>query len=291
VAEPYSRPVPLDALPHCPAGLLSVLEAEGADVVRVTDHAPRYHVRLDSPGGPLFAWYSGHPDDAVALRHELAVRAVVGHDGVLRAPPVLASGPDWRVERMIVPDPLEGPEVLGLVVRAWQRLTELDLPRRPSPRVVGSRAEVVRRRLRLLRSPLPTADLVRARRLAVSAAAALPAVTSHGDFHGAHVLPKDGVVYVIDWEVSGRAPLGLDLMQLWAGLPRAEDRGLLLGAAVDVVGPEHRGALLQLRYVALVRRIASKLAELRRFGDPDPEQARALLALLPEVRAQALSAP
>lgn len=283
--------MPLDALPGCPADLLAVLEAEGARVVRVTDHAPRYHVRLTAPGGPLFAWYSGHPDDAVALRHELAVRAAVGEDGLLRAPPVLASGPDWRVERMIEPEPLAGPDVLGLVVRAWQRLAELDLPRRPSPRVVGSRVDVLRRRLRLLRLPLPVADVVRARRLAASLAASLPAVTSHGDFHPAHVLPKDGVVYVIDWEVSGRAPLGLDLMQLWAGLPTAGDRALLLDLATEAVGPGYRADLLRLRYVALVRRIASKLAELPRFGDPDPQAARVLLALLPEVRAQALSAP
>lgn len=281
--------MPLDTLPACPPDLLAVLRAEAARVVRVTDHAPRYHVRLESAGGPLFAWYSSHPDDAVTLRHELAVRAAIGQTGVLRTPPVLASGPDWRVERMIVPEPLAGPDVLGLVVRAWQRLAALDLPRRPSPRVVGSRGQLLGRRLRLVRSPLPVADLVRARRLAASSP--LPSVTVHGDFHPPHVLPRAGAVYVIDWEVSGRGPLGLDLMQLWAGLPEVSDRALLLDAALDAVGPAHRRDLLRVRYVALVRRIASKLAELPRFGDPDPEEARALLALLPEVRAQALSAP
>jgi hypothetical protein len=276
----------VDALPGCPAGLRRALHEHDARVVRVTDHSPRFHVRLDSPSGPLFGWYSRHPDDAATLQHELAVRAVLGTHDVLRAPAVLAHGPDWRVERMVVPEALAGAEVLGLVVDAWRRLTTLDLPRRGGRRVVGSRAELLVRRARLVLSPLPVADVVRARRLAQ--ASSLPLVTAHGDFHAAHVLPRDGAVWVIDWELSGRAPLGLDLMQLWASLPGVDDRAALLDAALAAVGPDRRAELLRLRYVALVRRIASKVAELRRFGDRDPEAARALLALLPEARAAAL---
>jgi hypothetical protein len=269
--------VEVDALPHCPPGLRAALREHDPRVARLTDHHPRYHVRLDSPSGPLFAWYSLHPDDEVALAHEEAVRAAVeaGGSGVLRAPSFLARGDNWRVERMVVPEPIGAN--LRLIVEAWRVLTTLDLPRRPSPRVVASPVEKLRRWARLARSPLPVADLVRARRMATD----LPRVTSHGDFHAAHVLPRDGVVWVIDWEVSGRGPLGLDLMQLWASLPDAADREALTALAVSAVGPE----VLRLRYVALVRRIASKLAEFGRFGDRDRAEAEALMALLPEARA------
>lgn len=275
--------VDVDELPGCPRALRDAVHEHGAHVVRVTDHSPRFHVRLDSPDGPLFAWYSSHPDDVVTLHHELAVRAAVGSNGVLRAPAVLAHGADWRIERMVVPEPLHGPVVLGLVVDAWRGLTTLTLPERPGRRVVASRLDLLRRRARLAFSPLPVGDVVRARRFAESSR--LPVVTSHGDFHAAHVLPRDGCVWVIDWELSGRAPLGLDLMQLWASLPEAADRDTLLDAAIAEVGPTHRADLLRLRYVALVRRIASKLAELGRFGDRDPAEAQALLRLLPEARA------
>jgi hypothetical protein len=268
--------VDVDSLPGCPPELRAALAEHTAEVVRVTDHSPRFHVRLSSPSGPLFGWYSSHPDDEVALAHELAVRAAVdaGGGGVLRSPPVLAHGRNWRLERMIEPEPI-GPS-LPLVLEAWRRLTALDLPRRASPRVVASPPERLRRWAALARSPLPVADLVRARRMTAD----VPTVTVHGDFHRVHVLPRDSAVWVIDWEVSGRGQRGLDLMQLWASLPEAADRDALLAAALGDVGPE----VLKLRYVALVRRIASKLAEFRRFGDPDRAEAEALLALLPEAR-------
>jgi hypothetical protein len=280
--------IDLHKLPRCPEALRSLLAEHEARVVRLTDHAPRFHVRLESPSGPLFAWYGLHPDDEDALRHELAVRAAVGTTGVLRTPPVLASGPNWRLERMIVADPLEGTDTVDLVVAAWHQLAALDLPARTGSTSGPSPLDTLRRRARLMASPLPNADLLRARRM--EEATTLPRVTVHGDFHPAHVLPADGAVWVIDWELSGHGPSGLDLMQLWAGLPDAEARGFLLDAALRAVGPTHRGDLLKLRYVALVRRIASKLAEHRRFGDRDPVAAGALLDLLPEVRTAAVMA-
>lgn len=270
----------VDGLPGCPTALADVLRGLDAEVVRLTDHAPRYHVRLRSPDGPLFAWYSGHPDDGHALAHELAVRSAIGDgDGVLRCPPVVAHGEDWRVERMIEPEPLVGPDTMGLVVAAWQRLTTLDLPTRTRAGAAATKAERLARWTRLARSPVPLRDVVRARRLD----AGLPLVTAHGDFHAAHVLPRDGAVWVIDWELSGRAPLGLDLMQLWASLPDGSQRDDLMRAALEAV--EDRDGLLVLRYIALVRRIASKVAELPRFGDRDMADAQRLLALLPEARA------
>lgn len=270
-------------LPACPPALLDALRAHAPSVERLTDHAPRYHARLSSADGPLFAWYSHHPDDREALAHELAVRAFVGTEGVLASPPVLASGDTWRLERMIVPEPLGHDDNVGLVIEAWQRLTALDLPRRRSTPTGGSTFERLIRRARLVASPLPVADVVRARKLADDPT--LPRVTAHGDFHAAHVLPLDGTVWVIDWELSGRGPLGLDLMQLWASLSDEALRDRLMAAALDAVGPAHDNALLRLRYVALVRRIASKVAELSRFGDRDEADAQRLLSLLPEARA------
>ena len=269
-----SRVLDVEGLPECPAGLRAALREHDPEVVRLTDHAPRYHVRLRSAGGPLFAWYSGHPSDRQALEHELAVRAAVGDQGALRTPPVLAHGEDWRLERMIEPEPYGD---FGLVVEAWSELTRLTLPKRPSGNGSSSRLERLERWARLARSPLPITDVLRARRMAFDAT-----VTVHGDFHAAHVLPRGGAVWVIDWELSGKGPRGMDLMQLWASLPDAADRDALM-AAVEGFVPEPE--LGRLRYVALVRRISSKVAELSRFGDRDLEDAQRLLALLPEARA------
>ena len=284
-APTYSRTMTLDALPDCPPGLLAALREREPVVERLSDHRPRFHVRLRTAEGPLFAWYSHHPDDNDALSHELAVRGAIGTHGVLRSPPVLAHGDNWRLERMVTPEPLAGHSTIGLVVEAWRHLAQLDLPRRRPTGRAASRPAMLRRRGRLLLSPLPTSDVLRAKRLGQRST--LPTVTSHGDFHLAHVLPHDQAVWVIDWELSGRAPFGSDLMQLWASLPDAEDRGILLDAALGLITPAERGELHRLRYVALVRRISSKLTELQRFGSRDPEDARVLLELLPEARAAA----
>lgn len=265
-----SAGVDVEGLPGAPAGLRAALREHSPEVVRLTDHAPRYHVRLRSAGGPLFAWYSGHPDDRAALQHELAVRAAIGEQGVLRAPPVLAHGDDWRLERMIEPEPYGD---FGLVVEAWSQLTQTNLPRRARSGGGPNRFEKLERWARLARSPLPVADVLRARRMAFD-----HTVTVHGDFHAAHVLPAGGAVWVIDWELSGKGPRGMDLAQLWASLADAAERDALRAAASDV--PEFD----KLRYVALVRRISSKVAEHARFGDRDMADAQRLLALLPEAR-------
>jgi hypothetical protein len=88
---------------------------------------------------------------------------------------------------------------------------------------------------------------------------------------------------VVDWELAGPGPAGSDLLQLWASLPRAEDRDRLLDAAVDLVGSRHRGDLDRLRYVLLVGTIAAKIATALP-ASRDRRGARALRALLPEAR-------
>ena len=140
------------------------------------------------------------------------------------------------------------------------------------------------RRTRLALSRLPVRDVARAR--SILAASPLPLVTSHGDFHVGNVLVSDGKAWVVDWELSGRRPLGHDLMQLWATLPDARDRDRLWEGALALVGTEHEHALARLRYALVVRTIANMLAAPERF-DRDSEGANRLLALLPALRSAA----
>lgn len=278
-------------LPRAPAGLVEAVRAQNARVLRVTDHAPRYHVRLSSPSGLLFGWYSTDRRGPEVLRHELQVRAALGEEGMLRGPPVLAHGANWRVERMIPSDPLEGRTALGLVTKAALEIAEANLPERSFlPRTRREKAARARRRVetltRLGLSPLPLRDWWLARQLVRDST--LPRLRSHGSFIPVHLLLHGSAVYVIDWEDLGERPLGWDLMQLWAALPDAGDRAELMELAVDALGREAMRDLLQLRFAALVSRIVSKVAEHHQFGERDPAAARALLALLPEVRSEAL---
>lgn len=279
-------------LPNAPAGLVDALHAQDATVTRVTDHEPRYHVRLSSGSGPLFGWYSIDRRGPEVLRHELEVRTSLGDSGTLRAPPVTAHGANWRVERIISSVPLTGGDTLGLVVETALEIAHTALPSRPySPRTRRETVARTRRRMdKLARvgvSPLSMRDWVLARRLLRGSP--LPRVVSHGCFIPVHVLVQDGVTYVIDWEDLGRRPLGWDLMQFWAGLPDADDRHQLLELTVDALGARTRRAVMQLRYAALVERIVSKIAEDPQFGERDRAAAEQLLALVPEARDEALA--
>jgi thymidylate kinase len=283
----------LARLPRCPRGLLETLEACGAEVERLTDHSPRYHVRLRSPEGPLFAWYAVNPEAPAVLRHELDVRAALGRTGLLRGPPVLAHGENWRVEFMIESDPRTGPAALQAIVDASKAISTAHLPPVPGPRErrrrPSDRVRELERRVRLTLSPLKVRDLVTMRRIVRDSP--LPRVTNHGSYQPVHIFLSDGAVWVIDWEGMGKRPQGFDLMQLWSSLEDPHDRDFVLEAALDWVGPSNRSALLDLRFAALVGRIASKLAELPEFGDRDREAARRLLELLPEARASRRPAP
>ena len=287
LASPAKRQDPAQGLSDLPQDLREALAALNAEVVRVSDHRPRVHLRLRSSAGPLFTWYSQDPADRAVLDHELAVRRILGTEGPLRGPPVLSAGENWRVERLIETDPPTGSEAIDQMVEAVRALVGLDLP--PPPRKAGSRRLVASaaRRARLAASRLPLRDVIQARRLAT--AVSLPRVTSHGDFHLAHVLLARGAAWVIDWELSRPRPLGLDLMQMWVSLPLPEDRSLLMDRSLDLVGAGFRRELLRLRYFSLVQRIGSKLAEQRRYGDRNVREAQALLELLPGVRAEALT--
>lgn len=271
--------------PDCPAGLASALADAGASVRTADADPPRVYVRATASAGELFAWYSSEPADRRTLEHELAVRAALGTEGPLRGPPVLARGPNWRLERALETEPITGRPAIAAIAAAAAELTDLKLP--SAPRVARARerrAARLVRRLRTVRSPLPTNDVVRAAR--VLRGSKLPVVTSHGQFHLGHIFLRDDAIWLIDWELLGRRPGGFDLMQLWSDLERAEDRKLVFEAAAELVGPRYRGQLLKLRYALLVRMIATKLTEPNE-AFRDTRRARALLQLLPDARSEA----
>jgi hypothetical protein len=272
--------------PDCPHDLQDELASRDAAVVRVELDPPKTYVWLAAPAGEaLFAWYSSATAHAPLIAYEAAARTAVGTDGPLRAPPLLAVGRLWRLERSLNPEPLCGQPVIDRVVEAAEALTGMELPEPPASLGVESRLAAFRRRLRMLRSPLPTADAVRARR--VLAESPLPRVTSHGEFSTKHVLIEGGNPWIVDWELTAKRPLGYDLMTLWADLERADDRELLFEASIAALGEARRAELRRLGYALMVRLITSALAEPLALNR-DPERARALLARLPATRREAL---
>jgi hypothetical protein len=338
------RPVAIP--PDCPEQLLDALRARGADIEGFRPHPPRVRVWASSPNEKLFAWYSTDPADQAVVENEVAVRAAIGTDGPLRAPPVLAYGPLWRLEpalepqresgpgRRALPHPLAGEgiddvvaairvlqrselgqpppqlarrrealesrresrpglralpplagEWIDSVVAAIRVLQGSELPQ-PPPQLGGSREAPIarwRRRRRMLQSPLPTRDLVRARRL--FSQSPLPLTTSHGDLHRKQIFPAPGGIWVVDWELLGKRPAGWDALYLLWDLEDPDDRERLFLATLELVGPRYRSDLLTLNYAALVKMIVGKLVGSRRADDH--EHGRMLLDELPRVRKEA----
>jgi Phosphotransferase enzyme family len=270
-------------LPHdCPTSLATALRARDVRAARVWREHRRVYLRASAPQEDLFARYTTDPADEPTLAHEAAVRKIVGTAGGLRAPPILERGSSWLLERAIQGEPCTGRAAVDAVTAAAAALPRLDLP--PGPAGRGRRVFApLHRAARLVRSPLPSRDVVTAR--LILARPKLPLVTSHGDFHVGNVLFADGAAWVIDWEMCGRRPAGLDLMQMWATLELEEDRDRLFEAAVRHVGGSRR-QLLRLRYAVLVGTIAVLLAGAE--FERDAGGARRLLRLLPEIRAHAL---
>lgn len=263
------------ALDAVPPGLAEALEHREADLERGWWEASRSYLFATSPEGRLFGRASRDPADAAVLEHEAAVREIVGIEGPLRAPPVLDRGPDWLLEAAIGPEPFGGAAHVELVAAAATRLPDLELPELPRRSGRGR----ARNRLRLLASPLPVADLRRARR--IMAELRLPLVTTHGDFHPGNVLISGGAAWVVDWELCGHGPAGSDLLLFGCTVESAEDRERLLETAVELAGD--RSEALRLAYAVLVRAAAAKLSAAQPF-DRDPEGAERLLALLPAAR-------
>jgi hypothetical protein len=263
------------AVDAIPPGLTEALERREAKLERGWSEGSRSYLFATSSEGRLFGRASRDPDDVAVLEHEVAVRQIVGVEGPLRAPPVLEHGRDWLLEAAVEPEPFGGAGHAGLVVAAAERLRGLELPELPRRSGRGR----ARARLRLLASPLPVADLRRARR--IMAELRLPLVTTHGDFHPGNVLISSGAAWVVDWELSGHGPAGADLLLFGSTVDGAEDRERLIEAAVELAGD--RSEALRLAYAVLVRAAAAKLSAAQPF-DRDPEGAKRLLELLPASR-------
>ena len=265
----------------CPAGLAEALAERDAPVAWQRREGPRMYVRAETAdGASLFGWYTHSRHEGAMVAREALIRDHVGTTGVLRAPPLLAHGENWRLEPFIRSAPLEGPEAIGIAVAAAARIAELELPDGPAATAEPRRVALVRR-ARVMASPLPTRELIAARRLLEGSP--LPLRTSHGEFHPAHLLLADGALHVIDWDLAGRRPYGYDLMQLWVMLEDAEDRAMLFAAAAELVGRERTGDLARLRHGILTRMIAACYSE-RYAVNRDPALGRRLLSLLPETR-------
>jgi hypothetical protein len=260
-------------LNDAPPGLRAALADRGAEV----EHAWREGPRAYLAAGELFARYSSAELDLAVLEHEAQVREIVGEEGPLRAPAVLARGPGWLLERRVAPQD----EPVELVVAAALELARLELPVLPSPPRRRRSLAPLRRRARLLGHVRLAAELGGARRLL--AASRLPQVTTHGDFHPGNVLRAGGATWVIDWELTGRGPAGYDLMRYWSTLPVAGERERLYAAALEHL-PE--AELARLRYAVAVLTAVDKLSHPAAMNR-DAEGAGTLLALLPELRAAA----
>jgi hypothetical protein len=261
-------------------GLVEALEARGAQVTHVEPDRRKLYIRARAPEGDLFAWQGAGPESEAVIDHEIAARAVIGTEGALRSPPILARGRNWRIEPAVGEPSTGGRSVVEAAVAAIQALLRIDLP--VAPRAIGRERVAAKliRRARLVRSGLAPSEVARARSLLASSP--LPPVPSHGDFRARHLLFDGDGPWVIDWELSRRQPAGFDLMTLWADLPEEDDRAQVFDLCLDMLGRDRRAELLELRYALVVRRIADQLGkpEVERDG---PLLSR-LLGLLPGVR-------
>ncbi len=270
-----------------PAGLAAAMRLRDATIESAWREADRAYAQASAPEGPLFARYSDDPGDGPRLEHEAAVRALVGTTGALRAPPVLARGPGWLLERGIRIEPLSGRAAIAAAIAASAELMDVELPVAPGAAGPGRRLAGAARMIRSSAGALRMSDLAAARReLAVTT---LPEVSCHRDFHPQNVLISDGAAWVIDWERCGRGPAGLDLLQLWAGLEREDDRTVLFEGIVDLLGTDRRRELVRLRFGVAVATAVGMLAAREAF-DRDAAAIARLLRLVPELRRQAKAA-
>lgn len=261
-----------------PAGLAAALAERGAQVERVEAEGARRYVSA----GAWFGRCTTVAGDEPSLAHEVAVRAVVGGELPLRAPEIVASGPGWTLEPAVPRRPPAGARDVGATVAAALAIAALDLPEAPpGAGGEGGGARWVRR-ARMAVGGVRFGDLLAARR-----GTGLPLVTSHGDFHAGNVLCGDDGPWVIDWELTGRRPVGYDLLTLWPTLHDPADRALVLDAALAQAGPEHRAGILRLRFTLLVRALAAIAGVPRGVGGVGPGE-RELRALLAEARREAV---
>jgi hypothetical protein len=267
-------------VPHdCPTGLRQALTVRRATPTETWRENARVYLRAKTPEGEVFARYSSDPAEERTLRHELLVREIVGTSGKLRAPAVLEHGRSWCIEQAVASGPCRGSAAVDAITAAATAIPRLRLPEGPAPRS-RSRSATLRSTARVARSPMPVRHLLAARRILGNPG--LPLVSAHGDFQTHNLLFAEGVLWVVDWELCGRLPAGLDLMQAWATLEDEQDRERLFDAALDQLGQHRRCDLERLRYAIVVRTIANMLAGPAEF-DRNPEGAKRLLEMLPDL--------
>lgn len=268
--------------PEQPEPLAQALRERNAVVERSWDEPPRAYLHASAGDAALFARWSADPADEPVYRHEASIRAAVGERGALRSPRVLASGPLWLLERGVRARSFEGAAAVDAAVAAAAALLEREdlepAPASPSPRR-DRRAAL--RRLSMLRTGIPLRDLWLAR--GAVADSSLPEAVSHGDFHVRNLLIDAEGLWVIDWELLDRRPLGYDLMSLWASLERPEDRDRVFRAALELAGAGHAEDVARLRHAVVVRVILGKLAPAADYN-ADRAGAQRLLGLLPGIR-------
>lgn len=263
-----------------PAGTPPELEAalarHGTAPARHWREGDRAYVRA----GAAFARWTTTSEGAWALAHEVAVRAAVGSWGALKAPPVLASGAGWLVDRAVEPRPLRGAEAIDAVLAAVAELLARPVagwPPGPGAPAGGGRGGGLAAQVRAVaRSPVGARRAVAAR-AGLLRRGGLEPRPAHGDLQPGNLLWADDGLWVIDWELARVAPAGTDLITLWAVLDDEGDRERLWRGTVALLGPEHERTLRRRRRAAAVR-LAEGLLAAEDPIDRDPELAAALLS-------------
>jgi len=112
----------------CPAALTEDLESRNARVVWQRREGPRMYMRAQSPRAEYFAWYTLSRQEGAMVAREALIRSYVGVSGVLRAPPLLAHGDNWRIEPFIHSEPLRGEQAITIAVSAAAAIADLVSP-------------------------------------------------------------------------------------------------------------------------------------------------------------------
>jgi hypothetical protein len=260
-----------------PDELAEELAARRAVIDATRREGSRVFLFATSPDGAIFGRYTTDPADEAVLHHERAVRELIPTGSALRSPAVYAAGPRWMLEQAVESEPCVGAAAVDAIAAAAAEVAVLPLPPGPRQRGVdiGRRAKVL---AGIARSALPMQHMWRARR--ALSRIDMPQVPAHGDFHSGNLLYERGVLWVVDWELSGLRPAGHDLMQAWTTLQRSEDRQRLFETAVSLIGHRYQSQLERLRYAAAVATAVDKLAAPEAFNR-DVDGAGWLLEQLP----------
>lgn len=201
---------------------------------------------LVARGARTVAYVAGDAAARDRLAHERDALLLLAAHGV-PVPRALSADPEagWLLVERAPEDPPRGPRYVEAAVAAAAAVGAVPLsglrPASTSRAAHGGRERraprrgVALRALRALLGPVPVRAFLQHR----AAAARLPrTTTAHGDFHPGNVLfdADAGRVAVVDLELLGPAPAGLDLCQLWCGLRDPADRDLVLQALRQVPG-------------------------------------------------------